>query len=405
PTPADALVLRAETGPEGVGVVDCAAPGAEAAAAVEARAAAILGSGASARCRAVPGVEEPGWTAAAAAAMDALSRLPGGEISLLGRRARLTGAPPTRARALAEARAELAAALPEGYRLAVIVQPGAPSAGADLANPFGGASAAQLDHRDGVLTLEGAAPSRLLIDSVVAFARAALPGARIEDRLRLEPALSPVGWRAAMTSLVSVLGALEGGRARLSPDVVRLEGETPDLARVSDAHRFLKHALGAERDVSTSIRVLAAAQAAAQPLPPARCADALSAVTEAEPILFAPGSAEIDEASAPVLERLAAIFPRCVGARIEIGGHTDSQGRESTNISLSRARAEAVLAAILSLDDGLANLSAVGYGEAEPIADNGTEEGRARNRRIAFRAVAADEAGRSDEAEGEAPAE
>ena len=69
---------------------------------------------------------------------------------------------------------------------------------------------------------------------------------------------------------------------------------------------------------------------------------------------------------------------------MEIGGHTDSQGRETMNQTLSRSRAEAVLDALLSLDVLTTFLSAKGYGESFPIADNGTTEGRALNRRIEF---------------------
>jgi OOP family OmpA-OmpF porin len=66
---------------------------------------------------------------------------------------------------------------------------------------------------------------------------------------------------------------------------------------------------------------------------------------------------------------------------VEIGGHTDSQGGEDLNQELSSARADAVRAALIArgaTDDAIV---AKGYGEAEPIADNETAEGRAANRR------------------------
>lgn len=72
---------------------------------------------------------------------------------------------------------------------------------------------------------------------------------------------------------------------------------------------------------------------------------------------------------------------------MEIGGHTDSQGRETMNQTLSQARAEAVLDALLAEEVLTSFLSAKGYGEALPIADNSTEEGRALNRRIEFKLV------------------
>ena len=69
---------------------------------------------------------------------------------------------------------------------------------------------------------------------------------------------------------------------------------------------------------------------------------------------------------------------------MEIGGHTDSQGRETMNLNLSQQRADAVLNGLLARGVLTSNLTAKGYGETVPIADNGTEEGREENRRIEF---------------------
>ena len=69
---------------------------------------------------------------------------------------------------------------------------------------------------------------------------------------------------------------------------------------------------------------------------------------------------------------------------MELAGHTDSQGSEDGNQVLSQARAEAVLSALRERRILTENLVAKGYGESQPIADNGTEEGREANRRIEF---------------------
>ena len=94
--------------------------------------------------------------------------------------------------------------------------------------------------------------------------------------------------------------------------------------------------------------------------------------------------AEIEAGSGATLDALAATLARCPGTVVEIEGHTDSQGRESTNLSLSQARAEAVLEALFSRGVSYSAMRAKGYGEGRPVADNDTEAGRARNRRIAF---------------------
>lgn len=67
---------------------------------------------------------------------------------------------------------------------------------------------------------------------------------------------------------------------------------------------------------------------------------------------------------------------------IEIQGHTDSIGAEDYNLELGGARAEAVRRELSRQGLPLHRLSVISYGEAEPVADNGTREGRARNRRV-----------------------
>ena len=93
---------------------------------------------------------------------------------------------------------------------------------------------------------------------------------------------------------------------------------------------------------------------------------------------------------------------------MEIAGHTDSQGREEMNQSLSQSRAEAVLQALMARRVLTSNLSAKGYGESRPIADNDTEDGREENRRIEFTIITDEdtaEADGDDNADGESPDE
>ena len=101
---------------------------------------------------------------------------------------------------------------------------------------------------------------------------------------------------------------------------------------------------------------------------------------------FGSGEAEIDPVHGPLLERVheaVEIFPR---SQVVVEGHSDSYGGDRSNLALSRSRAEAV-GEYLSAELGIATfrVSAVGYGETRPIANNETQQGRARNRRIDIR--------------------
>jgi hypothetical protein len=100
-------------------------------------------------------------------------------------------------------------------------------------------------------------------------------------------------------------------------------------------------------------------------------------------IHFATGSAEIDPASAETISAIARAMATHRDWRLEIVGHTDSIGTTDANLDLSRRRADATRVALITTHRvDAARLSADGRGELQPIEDNGTLAGRARNRRV-----------------------
>jgi len=102
-------------------------------------------------------------------------------------------------------------------------------------------------------------------------------------------------------------------------------------------------------------------------------------------ILFARAKADIDSKSSLTLARLAEIIKACPGSRVEVEGHTDSEGTDERNQRLSERRARAVINSLVRAGVPEERLSAVGYGASRPVASNDTPEGMARNRRIEFR--------------------
>ncbi|WP_375186165.1 OmpA family protein [Pseudooceanicola sp.] len=101
-------------------------------------------------------------------------------------------------------------------------------------------------------------------------------------------------------------------------------------------------------------------------------------------IYFKPGSARLDNASTPLLDSVYDIISRCPGLRIQIAGHTDSIGSASANQSLSERRAASVVEFLTGKGLDRNRMISVGLGEAQPVADNDTDAGRSRNRRIEF---------------------
>lgn len=114
------------------------------------------------------------------------------------------------------------------------------------------------------------------------------------------------------------------------------------------------------------------------------CNNRFETLSKSGGIYFAPGSARLDSASAPLLDSLAAIINRCPGLVIEVAGHTDSVGGSDANQRLSERRAISVTDYLTGKGVEFARMRPAGYGESRPIATNETNQGRARNRRIEF---------------------
>jgi outer membrane protein OmpA-like peptidoglycan-associated protein len=73
--------------------------------------------------------------------------------------------------------------------------------------------------------------------------------------------------------------------------------------------------------------------------------------------------------------------------KIEIAGHTDSDGEDETNIKLSQGRANAVMNYLINKGIASSRLTAKGYGETQPVAGNDTESGKQQNRRTEVRII------------------
>jgi len=91
--------------------------------------------------------------------------------------------------------------------------------------------------------------------------------------------------------------------------------------------------------------------------------------------------------AAAILDDAAATLKRYPGLKVEIAGHTDSASNDAHNLDLSQRRAKAVMDYFIGKGVEADRLTAKGYGETLPIADNATTEGRFKNRRVALRSL------------------
>jgi len=107
---------------------------------------------------------------------------------------------------------------------------------------------------------------------------------------------------------------------------------------------------------------------------------------KAENIQFATGTANLTPVAKTELNKLVTILGRDYpNVRVGIEGHTDNTGKAEANQVLSDKRAAAVKAYLVGKGIAATRLDAAGFGQTQPIADNATPEGRARNRRVAFK--------------------
>ncbi len=103
-----------------------------------------------------------------------------------------------------------------------------------------------------------------------------------------------------------------------------------------------------------------------------------------EGVTFELNSARLTADATQTLSRVAEAMRGEPSLRAEIAGHTDSSGEDAYNLRLSQERADSVLQFLASQGIERSRLRARGYGETEPVADNGTPAGRERNRRVEF---------------------
>ena len=101
-------------------------------------------------------------------------------------------------------------------------------------------------------------------------------------------------------------------------------------------------------------------------------------------ILFETGKATLKPESMAEIQKVADLMKKNPSVRFEVQGHTDNQGSDKINDPLSEERAKAVVKALEDMGCDGFNLRAVGKGSHEPVADNKTEAGRAKNRRVVF---------------------
>lgn len=204
------------------------------------------------------------------------------------------------------------------------------------------------------------------------------------------------GQIADLTGQVTALtGQLQNQAATLNSGEERDATLRAQIAELQSGSAALEadvgalNALVAERDATIAdLRAAAPATVASDAATriAAQCGARATEIVQNAQINFSSGTANISGDSVETLERLTGIALACAdrGLAVEIGGHTDSEGSDEDNQTLSERRAQSVAQFMIDRGVPAATLAPVGFGEAQPIGDNATVEGRQQNRRISF---------------------
>lgn len=237
---------------------------------------------------------------------------------------------------------------------------------------------------EGVLNIRGRLRSELGKSTIESFAKGRFEAAKVNNMARLDPDL-PSDWLLRVLAGLDALSQLSTGAVVVSQDQITISGTTNNPDATSNIARIVLRELGENTPLLINVTYDTSIGSVISLSTPEECQLKIIKTLENRGISFEPGSATPSRDAGAVLDNIANVLKVCGEIDIEIAGHTHSQGRAEMNLELSQARAQAVLGELRIRRVLNPYIKAVGYGEAKPIADNNTYEGRRQNERIEIR--------------------
>ncbi len=334
----------------------------------------------SADCIIGMGVPTPRWADAAELAVAAVAELGGGSVTFSDADVALLAPLGTTQSVFDRVVGELENALPDVFALkAVLPQPETEE---DLGSPEFTATLSP----EGLVQLRGRLASEATRTLATSYAQSLFGSGVVHTAARLDENL-PGDWSTRVLTGLEALGNLSNGAVVVTADTMSVTGNTGDQQANSRIAQLLADKLGEASVFDIAVTYQKKLDPVAGLPTPEECEAQIGEIATARKINFEPGSAQIDAAAVNTLNDIADVLKKCGELRLEIQGHTDSQGRESMNLNLSQERAQAVLNELRARRVLTAGFRAKGYGETLPVADNDTEDGREANRRIEFRLI------------------
>ncbi len=333
----------------------------------------------SATCTVGMGVPSPNWSTAVEQSIAALAELGAGSVTFSDADITLIAAEGTPQTDFDRIVGELENQLPEVFalyaKLPETVDPnqGPPEFVATLSP-------------EGLVQLRGRISDENLRSLVDSYAQAAFGSNSVYTATRIVEGL-PSTWPVRVLTGLEALSQLSNGAVTVTPDTVTVSGNTGNPKASTNIATLLASKLGEAEEFDIRVTYQEKLNPIAALPTPDECEAEIATILSSSKITFEPGSATIDASALGTMDDISEVLRQCGDLRLEIQGHTDSQGREEMNLNLSQARAQSVLNELRARRVLTATYSARGYGEADPIAENDSEEGREANRRIEFKLI------------------
>ncbi|MEM7240743.1 MAG: OmpA family protein [Pseudomonadota bacterium] len=325
------------------------------------------------------GVPTPDWDEAVVMSMEALHALGGGRLTFTDADISLIANENTSLATYDLVIGRLENDLPELFSLTATLPPKTvDSAGSgDIIIP----DFTAIKSPEGLVQLRGRLPNAETRDAVESYSKSLFGTDSVFMQTRLDPSL-PEGWPLRVLGGLQGLAELNRGVLTVEPERINIRGTSLREDAEGDISAILSTRVGSKENYELDIEYdEKLAERDARPRPEVCLAD-INAILAGGKIVFQPGEIVIDAQSDGLIDGLAGVLRDCMNVKFEIQAYTDNSGSEELNYQLSQARAEALLSALQSRRILTRGIRAVGYGPENPVADNGTEEGREANRRI-----------------------
>jgi OmpA-OmpF porin, OOP family len=229
------------------------------------------------------------------------------------------------------------------------------------------------------LTLTGYVPDNNVHAAITAASARKFFSEKVVDNLKASVG-APSGFVSAVVPALGALSRLSTGTLVVTDREVKLSGDVFYDAAVAQIRASLAKDFPEGWQANADLAV----KPAAAPVDPTVCQQLFSDLLAKGKIRFESGRATIDSDSSGLLDRLIETALRCPTANVEVAGHTDADGEDAANQTLSEKRAQAVADYLVKAGMPASRLTAIGYGSSQPVATNDTDEGKAKNRRIDF---------------------